>query len=92
MAITPENLPKHELIGLKISVVKSTDKTQVGLQGQIIGETRNTIIVQTSKGEKTVQKKGAVFKILLNGSEIEVDGDQLIKNPIERTKTLVKKW
>jgi len=92
MVIIPENLLRHELIGLNVEVLKSTDLSQEGLTGQVIGETKNTLTLRTSKGERTVQKKGTVFKVFLKGVEVEVDGTQLVKPPEERTKTMVKKW
>jgi len=92
MAITPENLLKHELIGLKAEVLTSNDRNQKGLAGKVIGETKNTLILRTSKGEKIIQKKGAVFKMFLESCEAEINGAQLAKSPEERTKSMVKKW
>ena len=92
MVITPETLPKHELIGLTLEVVQSTDPGEIGIKGQIIGETKNTLEIQTSENVKMVQKKGTVFRIMLNGKKVDIDGDILLKSPEERTKTLVKKW
>ena len=93
MVITPKNLSKHELIGLKIEVVQSTDPSQVGLTGHVIGETRNTIIIRTlNEKEKTVQKQGSTFNISLSEGEVEVDGDKLVQGPAERSKIMVKKW
>lgn len=92
MARTPENLIKHELIGLTIAVEKSTDPTQIGAKGRIIGETKNTIMLLTSKGERTVQKEGAIFDVSVNGKNVRIDGKTLAKTPEERTKAPVKKW
>jgi ribonuclease P protein subunit POP4 len=39
-----------------ISIINSNDPTLVGIQGKILEETRNTIIVQTQNGEKTFAK------------------------------------
>jgi len=41
MRITPQNFVNHELIGLHVTLVKSTNKDAVGLSGRIIDESRN---------------------------------------------------
>jgi ribonuclease P protein subunit POP4 len=92
MGIKPENLLKHELIGLKIEVLESSDKSQIGLSGQVINETQNTLTLQTVQGEKTVPKKGSVFKVFLEHENVKVKGEKLLKTPQERIKTMVKKW
>ena len=55
--LTPKNLVKHELIGLKVKVTISTNKKQEGLEGIVVDETRNTLIIETSSGEKSLAKK-----------------------------------
>jgi len=92
MGIKPENLLKHELIGLKIEVLESSDKSQIGLSGQVVNETQNTLILQNEQGEKTVPKKGSVFKMFLEHENVKVKGEKLLKTPQERIKTMVKKW
>ena len=92
MGIKPENLLKHELIGLIIEVLESTDKSQIGLSGQVVNETQNTLILQNEQGEKTVPKKGSVFKVFLEHENVKVNGEKLLKTPQERIKTMVKKW
>ncbi|HDI31799.1 MAG TPA: hypothetical protein ENF80_03175, partial [Thermofilum sp.] len=61
MDIRPDNILIHEIIGLKVEVVDSLNKSLIGLKGKIIDETMKTLIIHTSKGRKVVEKKVAVF-------------------------------
>jgi len=87
MPITPANLVRHELIGLKVKIAKSTDKTQKGLTGKVIDETYNTLKIETKNGEKTVIKKNCVFIFALpNKVKVQVDGKLLVGRPEDRIK------
>ena len=77
-------LRKHELIGLAVVVRRSTDPSLVGLRGRVVDETRNTFIVETAKGEKRVQKKGAEFAFGAEG--VRVLGDEILFRPEDRIK------
>ena len=77
-------LRKHELIGLSVIVRKATDPTLVGLRGRVVDETRNTLLVETAKGEKRVPKKGAEFAF--GSEEVPIRGDDLLFRPEERIK------
>jgi ribonuclease P protein subunit POP4 len=90
MPITPENLPKHELIGLHAEVTESTDESQEGLSGEIIDETKNTLNIDG----KRVEKSNCVFLIRLpDGEKVELDGEIIDKRPEERVKMkLPGKW
>ncbi len=82
MSITPENLPRHELIGLECDVVESTDSNQVGISGEVKDETRDTLRI----GEKTVEKENCVFRFTLpSGEKVKLDGELIAKRPEERT-------
>lgn len=93
MPITPQNLVRHELIGLKARVVKSTDSSQQGMQGTVIDETYNTLTIETQGKEKTVAKKNAVFVFTLPSNvKVEVDGLLLVNRPEDRIKKKFAKW
>ena len=63
-------------------MVESRNITLRGLQGRIVDETKHTFVVQTDKKNKTVMKKGNVFKI----ENHTVSGDLINKRPEERLK------
>jgi ribonuclease P protein subunit POP4 len=77
-------LRKHELIGLSIVIRRATDPSLVGLRGRVVDETRNTILVETAKGEKRVAKKGAEFAF--GSDEVRLEGDDLLFRPEDRIK------
>lgn len=75
---TAENIIQHELIGLRAQTGK--------LAGKVVWETRNTIKLETEKGEKTIGKKGNVFAFSLGNKKVEVDGNLLVGRPEDRIK------
>lgn len=90
MPITPENLPKHELIGLECEVVESEDEGQVGISGEVLDETKNMLRI----GNKQVEKETSVFRFTLpSGEKVKVDGELINKRPEERVgMKLPGKW
>ena len=93
MPITPHNLVRHELIGLKIRIDKSTDKTQKNLSGTVIDETYSTLKLDTKDKEKTVIKDNCVFVFTLpDKTKVEVDGKLLVSRPEDRIKKKFPKW
>ena len=89
--INKDNFLTHELIGLKLVVVKSSHKDFEGIEGRIVDETKNTFKVETEGGVKVVPKKENTFKITSpEGVEVEVSGSKLVVRPFERTKKLWK--
>ena len=87
MPITPENVLRHELIGLKTIVARSLDPLLAGTRGRVIDETRNTIKLGTKKGVKVIPKGVAVFRFdLPDGCTVEVEGAKLVGRPENRMK------
>jgi len=84
----PDNVLRHELIGLECEVVAAVNKSSVGIRGTIKDETMKTIQV----GSKIIFKKGSVFRLALNGKKIDVEGDQLLARPEDRIKKKVRRW
>jgi ribonuclease P protein subunit POP4 len=66
MALTPETLPRHELVGLPVGVVGSTDPSRVGIEGRVVEETTQTVSIETAdSGVKRVPKAGTEFEFWL---------------------------
>jgi ribonuclease P protein subunit POP4 len=81
----PENLARHELIGLSVLVVGSTDRGLVGISGRIVDETRNTLIVETERGTKRIPKSNTSLTFTLpDGQRARVSGSILISRPENR--------
>ena len=93
MPITPENLVRHELIGLKIQVKSGTNPSQIGLKGTIIDESYKTLKIDTKFGEKIVPKENtAVIFTIPDGTKVQVDGNLLLGRPEDRIKKKLPKW
>jgi len=83
---TPTNITRHELIGLSMQIVDAQNKSLVGLAGEIVDETKNTLVIETTHGEKKILKKGARFLLHLPTTDVIVDGNVLLGRPEERIK------
>jgi ribonuclease P protein subunit POP4 len=98
--LTAETLPRHELIGLRVRVVESSDPTLVGVEGEVVMETTNTLSVarEGETGSRLVQvpKPVATFEFELPGGAdpsatddaqfVVVDGERLVARPARRTE------
>ncbi|MAG47796.1 hypothetical protein CL617_04275 [archaeon] len=57
-------LPEITLIGSKIKVKDSKNKTLIGLQGKVIDETKNTITIEhNNKVKKLIRSQVKIEKI-----------------------------
>ena len=66
MPLTPETLTRHELVGLPVSVADSTDPSRIGIEGRVIEETKQTLLIETTdSGVKRVPKAGTRFTFRL---------------------------
>jgi ribonuclease P protein subunit POP4 len=93
MPITPQNLVRHELIGLEVRIAKSTDRTQKSLRGTVVDETYNTLKIETRYGEKVVSKANVVFVFTLPSKvRVEVGGRLLVSRPEDRIKKKFPRW
>lgn len=93
MPITAFNLVRHELISLKVKVVKSTDPTQKNISGSVVDETYNTLTIEAKGREKKVVKSNCVFVFTLpSGTKVEVDGKVIVGRPEDRIKKKFPKW
>jgi len=93
MPIRPENILRHELIGLNATVARSSNRFLTGKCGRIIDETRNTLRLSTKKGIVVIPKDVAVFRLdLPDGSIVEVEGTRLVGRPENRMKTRTRRW
>jgi len=93
MPITPQNLVRHELVGLGVEIKNSKNKSQVGLKGKVAGETYSTLRIETKKGEKVIPKEITTFIFTLpNGTRVQVDGKVLVGRPEDRVKKKLPRW
>ncbi len=90
--ITSKNIIKHELIGLPVKILKSTDKGKERLEGKVADESQNMLIIKTDTGFKKVQKEGTIFRFFFKEEAVDIDGDVLLSKPEERIKNKLEKW
>ncbi len=94
MRITPKNIVRHELIGLKAEVVDSPNKYLLGISGIILDETKNMLLIGQPGGKKRwVIKKQVKLRIYLpDGKRVIVDGKILTDRPEDRLKKKLYDW
>ncbi len=92
--ITPNNIFRHELMGLHVKVADSTHDGFVGIEGKVVDETKNTILIeQEDKTEKMVPKGVATFHFNLpDGRIVEINGKIIIARPEDRIKKKFRKF
>ncbi len=83
--ITPQNVLRHELIGLDVLVVRTRNPSQHRISGLIVDETRNMFAIWTEKGLKYIAKETSMFQVTLPcGTKVEILGSALVNAPERR--------
>ncbi len=90
--ITPEDLVRHELIGLDVKITSSSNLVNIGIQGRVVDESRNTLTIETKAGTRTVIKDQCEFSFRLDRKWVKVDGKLLVARPEDRVKKRFRKW
>ena len=83
---SPTNITRHEWIGLCVEVVDAQNKNLIGIKGEIVDETKNLFVIETSCGEKKILKKGVKFRIEVDNQKLIIDGDMLVGKSEDRIK------
>lgn len=92
MNLKPENLARHELIGLDLKVESSSNPCQIGLSGQVIDETRNTFLLETkAKVVRLAKKNTSLVFTLPDGQDVRTSGSVLISQPENRISKRMQK-
>jgi ribonuclease P protein subunit POP4 len=94
MRITPENIVRHELTGLPMHIVESTDPNFVCKNGVILGESKKMIHFRADQRELRVSKSNSVFDMTLpNGAIVRINGSVLLGRTEDRMKKrLDRSW
>lgn len=91
MKITPAFV-QGEFIGLKAKVVESSNRSNMGISGTVVDETRNTLLVRHKDADKMVVKDASVFHFIMpDGTIVEVDGKVILGRPEDRLKKRIKR-
>jgi ribonuclease P protein subunit POP4 len=90
--ISPQNVLRHELIGLDVLVSGARNPLHKGISGRIVDETKNLLIIETPKGVKRIPKMHSRFQLHLPNSElVEIDGSVMVLAPEKRINLHEKK-
>ncbi len=86
--MTPKNIIWHELIGLKAKIIRASHPELVGLEGYVLDETRNTLVLA---GERVwvIPKDVVWLEFEVDGKRIQINGKELVGRPEMRLK---KRW
>lgn len=91
--ITPQNIFRHELIGLQVKVHKSSHNGFIGIHGRVVDETKNTVTIDVNGAEKVVPKDVSIFHFKLpDGKVVEIDGRIIVARPEDRIKKKFRKY
>ena len=84
----PENLARHELVGLGVTVDSSQDPSLKGIYGKVIDETRSKLIIETDKKVKSIIKKLCAFRFTIpeSGETVKISGACIFGRPEDRIK------
>ena len=89
--ITPKNIIRHELVGLNVNVIRSSNLNYNSISGQVVDESRNTFLIKHGDSVKRIAKKDTLFKFVLPDCCVEVEGSVLISRPEDRVKRNIKR-
>jgi ribonuclease P protein subunit POP4 len=84
--ITAQNLKRHELIGLKARVDQAANPSLIGIEGRIVDETRNTLVIKDGRKERSVPKKEVILEIEVQKEKVKIKGREILGRPEDRIK------
>ena len=74
-------------------MLNDSNSSNIQIKGKVVDETMKTLVIKGGKGTKRIAKKNAIFKFLLDGVAVKVEGKHLIGRPEDRVKKRSKnKW
>jgi|Deesub1362A_J573_1020465.scaffolds.fasta_scaffold10432_4 ribonuclease P protein subunit POP4 len=79
-----KNFLRREFIGLRVRIIEATDKSLEGIEGEIIDETKNMLIIESQGKIKKVAKDIAKFEI----EGMIVDGKKIKYRPEDRIRKI----
>ncbi len=77
----------QEFIGAGVRITESKNRSNIGIKGEIVDETKNMFAVKTENGIRKILKAGNVFELQIGKNKIRIMGELLQHRPEERIKT-----
>ena len=84
--ITAENITMHEIIGMNVEIVKSTNPQVIGINGRITDETKSMITIKTRKGTKMIAKSTSDWKFSIDNNSVIVKGTGIARRSFDRLR------
>jgi len=84
--ISKENIGCHEWIGLPVKVIESTDRAKIGIEGKVVDETKNLVVVDTGGCEKRLPKREVTFMVSLGDEKVLLHCNGFVQRPEDRIK------
>ncbi len=78
------------LIGYHCTVIKKSGSSR--FEGLIVGETANTVLLQTWKGLKRIPKREHLFEVVVGGVKFIANGEDLVGRPAQNLKRIRHNW
>ena len=78
---------EFDLIGQEVTISDSKNNEIIGINGKIIMETKNMVVMNTKNGKRSIPKN--ICQLSNNGEVIQTDSTKLNKRPHERLEMLV---
>lgn len=87
--VTADNILVHELVGLQVKIIESSDPTLENIKGIIVFETKNMISIRTNGGVKQIPKLAAKkIELHMQSGACFISGSSLIGRPEDRTSRI----
>lgn len=91
MNITPD-IVRCEFIGTIARVARSSHDGNVGICGEVIGETKNTFAILHDGKRKTIAKESSIFHFKFpDRTVVEINGRLLTGRPEDRLKKSIRR-
>ena len=87
MSLTAETVARHELVGLSVAVVAASNPDLVGIDGEVVMETTQTVGIEQNDRVLQVPKADATFVWTVpSGERVRTEGERLVGRPARRTE------
>ena len=60
-----------DVVGTEVRVIKHSDPTMVGLEGKVVDERKNILVLETAKGRKLLPKTKGI--LLIDGQMADLE-------------------
>ena len=80
-----EKLARNSLLGLNVTIIKSSNPQHLMVKGLVVDETKNMLIIANDSGKKRISKENVTYGFTQSdGTFIEINGRQLLGRLVDR--------